>query len=209
MKNGGIRAIMFDLGNVSINFDHRFAVEKISHLSHKKADDIYQLFFDSDITALFEEGKISAQDFYLKVKEMLDINISYGEFLTIWNEIFFLTQDNNNVHDLIRKLKSKVVLILISNINQLHYEYLEKQYEIFGYFDRLVLSYEVGARKPDPLIYNKALSFVEGKNRDAVVYIDDREDLIAAAKNLGIKSLCFSGYNKLKKDLSDLGLDIY
>lgn len=203
-----IKAIMLDLGNVSINFNHRMAVDKISHLTDKGPGDIYQLFFDSPITGLFEEGKISPRDFYARVKKMLGINISYKNFLNIWNEIFFLTEDNLKIHNLIKGLKGRIRLIMVSNINALHHEYLSKKYDIFRHFDNVVLSCEVGARKPDPVIYKKAFSFLADDERKSALYIDDREDLVLAAQKLGIRSVVFSGYAKLEKDLNELGLTL-
>ena len=64
MANNGYDSILCDLGNVLINFDHRVAVKKILGLTPKKEEDIYQLFFDSGLTKLYEEGKITSLDFF-------------------------------------------------------------------------------------------------------------------------------------------------
>lgn len=200
-----IKAVLFDLGNVTVNFDHYLAVERIKNFTDKNTSEIYQLFFDSNLTGLFEEGKLTPVEFYHKVKELLGIVIGYDEFVTIWNEIFFLTDDNLKVHKLIKKLKEKFTVVLISNINKLHYDYLIKEYAIFEEFDKHVLSCEVGARKPDPLIYRKALKEAGADIKEAV-YIDDREDLVKQGKALGIKSICFKNYPALVESLGALGL---
>lgn len=200
-----VKAILFDLGNVTVNFDHNFAVDKIINLTHKMPQEIYQLFFDSNITGLFEEGKVSSDDFYQRVNRMLGLGISYESFKLIWNEIFFLTEDNYKIHSLIKKFKNRLVLVLVSNINKLHYEYLIKRYDIFKEFDKFVLSYEVGVRKPDPLIYKKALDEA-GVAIEEVIYIDDREDLISEAKKIGIRSIRFNDYEQLNNDLEKIGV---
>lgn len=203
-----IKAILFDLGNVTVNFDHYLAVERIKNFTDKNAGEIYQLFFDSNLTGLFEEGKLAPIEFYRKIKELLGIEIGYEEFAAIWNEIFFLTDDNLRVHNLIKKLKSKFTIVLISNINKLHYDYLIREYAIFKEFDKHVLSCEVGARKPDPLIYRKALKEAGAGIKEAV-YIDDREDLVKQGKALGIKSICFKNYPALLASLKNLGVGIF
>ncbi|MDP1854295.1 MAG: HAD family phosphatase [Candidatus Omnitrophota bacterium] len=202
-----IKAILFDLGNVTVNFDHYLAVERIKNFTDKNTGEIYQLFFDSNLTGLFEEGKLTPVEFYRKVKELLSMEIGYEEFVAIWNEIFFLTDDNLKVHNLIKKLKEKFTVVLISNINKLHYDYLIKEYAIFEEFDKHVLSYEVGSRKPGPLIYRKALKEAGAGIKEAI-YIDDREDLVKEGKALGIKSICFKNYLALLASLSNLGVGI-
>ena len=66
-----IKAVIFDLGNVLIDFDHNIAAKRISPLSGRSPKEIFNFFFDSGITGLFEEGKIPAEEFFFKVKESL------------------------------------------------------------------------------------------------------------------------------------------
>lgn len=89
MSKLGIEAIIFDLGNVVIDFDHTIAAGRISHFCRKSPQEIFDLFFQSEVTTLFEKGKISPAEFYLKVKKMLDLKLNQENFISIWNEIFF------------------------------------------------------------------------------------------------------------------------
>src|SRR3989338_5470144 len=103
-----IKAVIFDLGNVLIDFDHTISAKRIS-----------------------------------KFTEMP------------WNDIFFLTKHNRFVYNLAQDLRKTYKLALLSNINILHFDYLKKNFSIFKPFHHIILSYEVGLRKPDPLIYKK------------------------------------------------------
>ncbi len=152
-----IKAIILDLGNVLINFDHRIAAERISRFTTKSPEEVYRLFFDSEITGLFEEGKISPGEFFLRVKELLSSEIAYDKFLPIWNEIFFLTPENEKLYAIAKALKKHYRLAMLSNVNILHWEYLKKQFSFFDAFHHIFTSFEVGARKPSPIIYKKAL----------------------------------------------------
>ena len=196
-------AIFCDLGNVLVNFDHRIAVKKILALTPKKEEDIYQLFFDSGITKDYEEGKITSLDFFKRVKESLGLKIDYGMFLPIWNDIFFETPLNMRFQSFLKSIKDRYKLVMISNINETHFRFLKEKMPIFQEFDKLILSYEVGFRKPSPEIYNAALMAVGAKNSDAF-YIDDRLDLIEAASGLGIKGATFNGEESFKKIKSEL-----
>lgn len=200
-----IEAIIFDLGNVLIDLDHKIAARRISMFSSKSAPEIYSLFFDSNLTELFEEGKISPLQFFLRVKEMLELKIEYAEFVPIWNEIFFVTRRNIYVYNLARRLKANYRLALLSNINILHFEYLKKKFPIFDVFHHIIASYEIGAVKPKPLIYQKALKILDVPG-ERVFYTDDRKELIESAEALGIKAAVFKDPKQLEKDLLNSGI---
>ena len=207
MNNAGIEVLVFDLGNVLVDFDHTIAAERISRFCDKSPKEIYDLFFASEATVLFEEGKISPQDFYLKVKEMLNLRLNYDSFAPIWNEIFFLSAKNRAVYSLINKLRDSYKTALISNINILHYEYLKKHFPVFNVFHKVFTSFELGAVKPGHEIYKKTLNIL-GVEPQNVFYTDDRAELIESAKNLGIKSFHFVSIEQLKIDLLNSGVSI-
>ncbi|MFH1854120.1 MAG: HAD-IA family hydrolase [Candidatus Omnitrophota bacterium] len=189
-------AILCDLGNVLINFDHRIAVRKILEYTPKNEEDIYNLFFDSSFTELYEEGKIEPAGFFRRVKDTLELDLDYNEFFLIWNNIFFDTPLNIKMRDFLKKAKSVYKLVMISNLNVTHFEFLKKKMPIFKEFDRLILSYEIGYRKPAPEIYKAALESIKTSN-DKVFYVDDRQDLIDAASRLGIRGIVFDGEKAL------------
>src|SRR3989338_6206829 len=157
MDNNNIKAVIFDLGNVLIDFDHMIAAKRISKFTDKTPQEIFNLFFDSVLTALFEEGKITPLNFFSEVKKILNSKLDYAQFLPIWNEIFFLSEKNQAVYNLAKILKDHYKIALLSNINILHFDYLKKNFSIFDAFHNVVTSFESGIRKPDPLIYKKAL----------------------------------------------------
>lgn len=196
-------AILCDLGNVLINFDHRIAVKKILSFTSKNEHDIYQLFFDSGITKDYEEGKIASLDFFKKVKDSLKLDMDYAAFLPIWNDIFFETPLNKKIQSFLKSVKKRYKLVMISNINETHYEFLKERMPIFREFNKLILSYEVGFRKPSHEIYDAALKAAGAKNID-VFYIDDRADLIEAAQGMGIKGITFNGVEAFRKIKSEL-----
>jgi len=203
MTKNKYEAIFCDLGNVLINFDHRIAVKKILQLTPKSENDIYQLFFDSGITKDYEEGKVLSQDFFKKVKNSLELDIDYNRFLPIWNDIFFETPLNKKIQACLAQVKEKYKLVMISNINETHWEFLKNKIPVFSKFDKLILSYKVGFRKPAIEIYNAALESVNTAPSKAF-YIDDRKDLIDAASKFGIKGMAFDGEEAFKKIRAEL-----
>lgn len=200
-------AVIFDLGNVLLDFDHSIAAQKISRSTNTTTQEIYDLFFDSELTAKFEEGRISPQEFYEKVKEELNLDLDYNRFVSIWNDIFFFSEKNSAVHNIAKSLKKNYKLALISNINILHFEYIKKNFPLFDIFDEIVTSFEAGFRKPHPLIYKKTLELLRVLPEN-VFYTDDRAELVSKANELGIKGFVFINIDKLKKDLTSSGINI-
>jgi len=200
---GKIKTIIFDLGNVLIKFDHTIAARRLSKKSPYNTEEIRDFIFDSNIVARYETGRIKTRDFFLKLKSLLKLDISYPELRKIWNEIFYA---NPPVEKLIKKLKGKYRLILLSNINYSHFIYLKKRFPILKEFDHIILSYRVGFRKPHPLIYRKAIE-LSGCLPQEILYIDDREDLVKSAQELGINAFSFKGISDLKKNLEKFGID--
>lgn len=200
-----IKAVIFDLGRVLIDFDYGIAAKKAASSCSRAPKEIFDFFFDSELTTVFEEGRISSVDFFHKVKEEIELNLSYEEFLPIWNEIFFLTDDNRAVYDLIVNLRGTYRLALLSNINELHFYYLKNNFAVFEPFHHVLLSFELKFIKPNPLIYKKTLEILR-LTPEEVFYTDDRPELIQAARSLGIRGFVFRGAAQLKKDLSESGV---
>lgn len=207
MDDKRIKAIIFDLGNVLVDFDHRIAAKRVSEFTDRSPDEIFNLFFDSELTRLFEEGRISPQEFFLKTKEILNLKLDYDGFIPIWNEIFFLTEKNLAVYDLAKQLKDRYRLALLSNINVLHFDYLRSKFTVFDAFHNIITSYRIGFRKPHPLIYKKTLESL-GTQPGEVFYTDDRLELAESAKELGIRGFVFRGIEQLKIDLINLDIQI-
>jgi putative hydrolase of the HAD superfamily len=203
-----IEAVIFDLGNVLIDFDHTIAAKRIAEFTDKSPKEIFELFFDSGITGLFEEGKISPPEFFSRVKEMLNLKLDYAAFLPIFNEIFFFTQENACVYNLAKRLKQYYKIALLSNINILHFDYLKKTFPVFDAFHNIITSFEVGLRKPHPLIYQKALRAMGVSSVPHVIYTDDRPELVEKARELGLKSFIFQDTEKLRRDLAGAGVNI-
>lgn len=206
-RKGGVKAVIFDLGNVLVDFDHMIAAKKIFKFTDKTPQDIFNLFFDSELTGLFEEGKITPLNFFSEIKKTLNLKLDYTQFLPIWNGIFFLSEKNYAVYNLAKALKNQYKIALLSNINVLHCDYLKKNFPVFDTFHNIVASFEAGLRKPDPLIYKKTLELLGVLPQDTF-YTDDRAEFIDKACQLGMRGSIFRGAEQLKKDLLDNGINI-
>jgi len=197
--------IVFDLGNTLIRFDHNIAAKKVKDLSKAPYDAIYQTFFDSPHTRAFEKGEIRSAEFYAGIKESLGLDLDYDDFVPIWNDIFWEDEGSCGIA---RRLKANGYrLFLLSNVNKLHFEFIKSKFKILSIFDEMILSYLVGAMKPDKAIFDDVVRRAGG-DRTGILYIDDREDLVKEARAMGINSIRFEGPQKLQKALEELGIRV-
>jgi putative hydrolase of the HAD superfamily len=200
-----IKVVLFDLGRVLVDFDHFRSAERIAGFCSKTPRQIYDLFFESEATVAFEAGKITPEDFYLQVKQMLDLKLSYASFEPIWNDIFFLSAKNRSVFGLVNNLRSNYITAMLSNINSLHYDYLKKNFPVFGVFDKVFLSFQLGLIKPDKEIYNLVIRDL-GVSPQEIFYTDDRPELVESAKSLGIRGCVFTKFDQLISELKNNGI---
>lgn len=197
------KAILFDLGNVILDFDFTPAFRRLSGASRRPAAEIKAFFLSSGLEVLYDGGKISSRQFYAHVKKNLNHGLNYTEFKKVWNEIFTL---NKGIADLIQRLRPHYRLVLISNTNAMHYEYIRLKYPVMRHFDQTILSFKEKVRKPDERIYRKAIKACRAAAGE-IFYIDDREDLTEAASALGFKTFAYKNNAKeLTKKMKELGI---
>ena len=189
--------IVFDLGNTLIRFDHSISAKKFANLFNLDSEEVRRLFFDSKLTQAFERGRISPKDFHARITKHLGVKIPFRDFAAIWNDIFWIDEESCAIA---RQLKKDYKLFLLSNISRLHYEYIAKKFDILKIFDEIILSFAVGAIKPETAIFEDVIKRAGG-DKSKLLYIDDREDLIKEAIILGIDSIRFENADKLKEQL--------
>jgi putative hydrolase of the HAD superfamily len=204
VKSSPIEVIFFDLGNVILPFNHYQIAEKLSPFVQKKdfqdPRKIFSYIFDLKDGAInpFDAGKLTPQEFFQSVKESLGLSVSFEAFIPIWNEIFV---EDREVSEIIRSLKGKWRLGLLSNTDPLHFTYIVSTFPIISALEKWILSYEVGFKKPDTPIFQKAIEWASVEP-EKILFIDDTQGHVEAAASLGIQGIHFVSADQLKKELA-------
>jgi HAD superfamily hydrolase (TIGR01509 family) len=86
-------------------------------------------------------------------------------------------------------------------------DFLQARYKFLGKFKDGVFSHLIGTRKPDVKIYKAALEKTSSKPSDCI-YIDDKPELLAPAKKLGMNVIHFESPAKLKAKLRLMGVNL-
>src|SRR5215831_19952575 len=127
------------------------------------------------------------------------------EFLQTWSSVFL--PDLLVSEDLLASLKRNYPLIVVSNTNEAHIEFIRSKYRVLDYFDQHIYSYEVGSLKPDRRIFERAIE-VSGRRPQQLFFADDREENVLAARELGILGHQFKTESLLVEALQEAGVEI-
>jgi putative hydrolase of the HAD superfamily len=117
------------------------------------------------------------------------LGLTWGlqEFTENW--VAFFTP-NRPMELSVASLKPLLKIWLISNTNAEHWAAVRARYRVVDQLDGVVLSHEVGLRKPDPAIFQLALARAGVKPQE-VFYADDLEQNVEAAKALGMHTFLY------------------
>ncbi len=198
--------IFFDLGNVLINHDRYKAIQALARFIPAAPEQL-ERNIDMALEHEFEVGQYTISEYIAEINTRYQPRkpITQADLLSVWALSFW---PNHPVCDLLDSLKSQAQLVLLSNTNALHYQAILKHYgSMLSKLDDRVLSYEVGARKPQPKIYQAALDQARTTARQAL-FIDDLAENIQAAEAMGITCLHYKSYAQLTGFLTQNGFKL-
>jgi glucose-1-phosphatase len=198
-----IRTILFDLGNVIIPFDFKRAYARMAELCDCKAEEVPARIRATGLVGPFEKGEIEAEPFVRELSAALKLNITHREFCDWWSCVFLPEPlvSEAFLEDLGRRHR----LLALSNTNPIHFAMLKEAYPLLRHFDGYVLSYEVGAAKPEPKIYREAIAQSQCGPEECF-FTDDLEVNIEAARAHGMDAVQFFSAEQLESELRARGV---
>jgi len=200
-----IKGIIFDYGGVLVNETDAPAYRKMSKLFNVGYSEV-QTAIDESLPDL-QVGKISNREFCRRIASRLKVDIPIERWEDFWIDSYKGSlKADRRAGPLIARLKSaNYRLGILSNTEPAHAEFNRKR-GAFKHFDAVVLSCEAGFRKPDIRAYRMVLEKI-GLRPDECVFIDDKEEYLAPAESIGIRTILFRSTPQLEADLKKMGVD--
>lgn len=193
--------VIFDLGNVVLFFDHGIICRKLASLYDLNEQFVFRKVFKEGIERKYDEGRLSPEHFTRQCSEALGVQLDFSQFKAIWSDIFW---ENTPVIDIIKLIKKRARVFLLSNTNVWHVEYIRRHFRILELFDELIFSFEVGYTKPDKRIFERAIGLYTGSKQ--IIYVDDTVEHVQAARDVGLFGIKYSEADMLRDTLSSKGL---
>lgn len=200
-----LKTLLFDMGNVLVFFSHQRMCAQIAAVCGVDAEDVRRQVFDSQLQWDFERGRMSEARFHEELETIFDRPIDLEALRVATADIFELNTSIVPVLDRLKRLGLR--LVLMSNTCITHYEWVRSRYDVLDRFDALVLSYDVGAIKPEEEIYRAALERIQC-SPDECFYTDDIATYVERGRAHGLHAEVFTDTATLLVQLAGHGIRI-
>jgi len=206
-----IRNIIFDYGNVIFTIDFQRAQQGFTDLGVKNVTHFFSHKSHDSLFDQFEQGFISSSEFRDGIRKVTGINsLSDMEIDQAWNSLLIGVPEPN--HELLLKTKKKYRTFLLSNNNEIHYnwimDYLKREHQIdsnANFFEKDYYSHLMKMRKPNPEIFEYVL-IENNLNPAETLFIDDSPQHLKTAALLGLNTHLMTSDETLESYLYDSGL---
>ncbi len=204
-----ITTVFFDLDHTLWDFEKNSekAFDTIFRLKHQNINT--SAFIEKYIPInqacwkLYQNDKITHEELrYNRLKhsfDALNYAISDLEINQMADDYIHFLPENNYLFDgaieILDYLSSKYQLHIITNgFAEVQYKKI-KNSKIDGYFQSITNSEMAGAKKPNPIIFEHALSKANAKKENTIMIGDCLDADVGGALNFGIDAIFFNPYN--------------
>lgn len=200
-----IKNIVFDLGGVLIDWNPEYVFLKEFRGDREKMN----WFFNTICTSSWNEKQDAGYSIEKATNERAAmfpkherlIRMYYGE----WEQM--LGFEHTETVEILRRLhdSKEHSIYSLTNWSNETFPVALKKFPFLSWFKGILVSGDVGLKKPDPEIY-KLLLDRYGLEANTCVFIDDRTENVKAASALGFSGIVFKNHTQLSKDLKKLNI---
>jgi HAD superfamily hydrolase (TIGR01509 family) len=198
---GLIRNVVFDIGQVFVHLDHSAMLRLMSSKGVETAnlDALLQRIDFHD----HETGRLHGAGLMERLAALTTSPVTHSELHAKWVDMFELQP---RMVDLAHRLSERYRVYLLSNIGDLHWAHVSREYRLHHIGHGAVLSYLAGYMKPHEGIYIEAERRF-GLEPSQTVFIDDRPENISAAQARGWQGIVHSDYDSTVMALRRLAVE--
>lgn len=198
-----VKALLFDFGSVINRFDtHRFA-GRLAATCQRNPEEVHSLLYQkSTLTQDYESGAIDSESFLGRLSSLCDYPFHDSELAEAYS---YASTPLEGTWEILQRLKPHFCLALVADSSKWHFERIIENSSVFPLFDTVTLSYQVGALRPDPRLWEDALIKLDMISEECAC-ITDHEAFVAAAKAQLFHGIQFSSLEKLGEDLWKAGI---
>ena len=187
----GIKNILFDLGGVVTGLDIKAVLKQFREMGFEELENPEDVLGKYSFFRDYETGRIGTDEFTGSIQRLIGKEAGISNIVHAWNSMILDLPEEHL--ELLLRLKKKYQIFMLSNTNDLHVRsFNERVRELYGIggldeiFEKVYYSHILGMRKPDRKIFEYVL-YDSCLNPEETLYIDDTEEHIDSAGQLGIK----------------------
>lgn len=180
-----------------------------NHVSRKKAADQFSLDFEefeqrhAPLADDLDTGQISINEYIDKTVFYKERSFSKSDFYQFMKEQSLPMSDSLALAAALAAQKKYYLGIINNESIELGIYRIDK-FKLTDSFQIFCTSGFLGTKKPDSLIFERALQITQKKAAESV-FIDDREENLVAPRQLQMKIIHFQNIDQTTKELADLG----
>lgn len=200
-----VKAIIFDLGRVLVEYDHAQTLAGVAAISRVSVDEIRSLI-TGDIGEKLGVGQMSAREFHEYLITHAGVDANFDAFVNAY-AAGIARNEAALTYGRLLCLRPQQKVGILSNTNQAHVIWLRQHLPELDEFDRVIMSNEVGLAKPDAAIYELALTRLEAK-AEQTIFIDDRAENVRGARSIGMTGIVHENWRKTTVQLEKWLMDV-
>lgn len=183
-----IRNIVFDIGWVLTRLNYRPILELLQARGARVAD--RAALMERIALTEHECGRMPGRGLLERIQALARLPLSLEEAHAHWVDMFEL---DTPMVELAHRLSERHRVFLLSNIGDLHWAYVSREYRLHAIGHGALPSYLAGVMKPHAGIYAQAERRF-ALDPAATVFIDDRADNVDAAGRRGWRGIVHADY---------------
>lgn len=201
--DNAVDTVIFDVGNVLIDWEPRYLYRKI----FSTESEVEEFLRDADILNWHQEqdrGRSLEEGTKVLVSRHPEYAREIEAFYERWEEMF--GGEISGSVNVLRELRDRgYPLYALTNYSSETFPLARERYGSLEWFDDIVVSGEEGLVKPDREIYDLLIRRT-GLDPASSVFVDDREENVRTAEDLGFTGIVFRDGEELREEMVRLGL---
>lgn len=205
-----VKNIILDFGGVLLDIDYQLTEQAFLKLGCTNFKELYSQAFQTNLFNKYEVGEINEERFMSELKRISGIeSLKADEIKNAWNAMLIKFTEKNYL--MLKDLKKKYRLFLLSNTNETHIEAFEKLIEKIcpvnefeNLFEKVYYSCRIHLRKPDEACFLYVMKDSE-LNPEETVFVDDSVQHVEGANAAGIPAYLLQKNNSTHSLMKELG----
>ena len=198
MGRSQIHALIFDIGQVIVRVDPLNMAKAFARRVGKEPEVLLRDIEKDAALRDFQEGRLTPEQWHEHLSRRLGRRLPFQEFYTAWNQAL---REPLLDEDLFARLRERYRLVLLSNTDPIHVDYMDEAYGFLEYFPIHLFSHTLGASKPSEVVYRRAIA-AAGVAPERILYIDDIPAYVEAGRRAGMQVYRFQSPGALWSEYS-------
>ncbi len=195
------RWVLFDLGNVLVHIDPPAFTRSLG-INDEEARERYREKIIGLVTE-YERGLFDTSEYLDRMSKLFDNSYDKDRIESAMNRV--IADPLDGMEELVRAVSETSSVALVSNTNQLHFEYSLKKIPALRFIQKYFLSYEMKTAKPSQAYYARVLNELN-THQSEIIFIDDLIENIQGAESAGMIGIRFENTSLLKEELTRIGV---